>query len=204
VSVYRVTLVPTSPYLPMLSMLAKRPTVLALLASGLVLGVASAPSAQTPQPNPALNGTWQLQGSLEDARQIRNAAIRPAVAALTPDIQRMARARIAESTAIPTQIQIAAQPNLIHLQFTGEDNHTFESAPGASQNVFSRSGVRAQLTQTYRPDGGIEQRFRAIDGTQWNFLTPQADGRTMHLDVLMRSRRLSQDIRFRLVFTKSG
>lgn len=185
-------------------MFAKPRIVLALLAAGLALGIATAPTAQTPQPSPALNGTWQLHGSLDEARQVRNAAIRPAVAALSPDIRQMARARIAESTAIPTQIQIQAQPELIHLQFTGEDNHTFESAPGASQNVFSRSGVRAQLTQTYRPDGGIEQRFRAIDGTQWNFLSPQPGGRTLHLDVLMRSRRLSQDIRFRLVFTKSS
>lgn len=188
----------------------RSPLVFAAMAAVLILGAVFLPyagplaGAQTPQPSPALTGTWQLQGSVDEARATVQAAIRPAVATLTPDIRRMARARIAESTAVPATIQIDARPDHIRLLFTGDENHTFESAPGASQNVFSRSGVRAQLTQTYRPDGGIEQRFRAIDGTQWNFLSPQPGGQTLHLDVLMRSRRLSREIRFRLVFRRAG
>jgi len=180
-----------------------------MLASGaLVLIAALVPPspapAQVPAPSPALTGTWQLHGTVAEAHATVQAAIGPAVASLTPDIRRMARARIAESTAVPSTIEIQARPDHIHLAFTGEDNHTFESEPGGSQNVYSRSGVRAQLTQTYRPDGGIEQRFRAIDGTQWNFLSPQPDGQTLHLDVLMRSRRLTQDVRFRLVFRRTS
>jgi len=178
-------------------------TLLALLATGSILGVAAVPSAQVPAPSPMLNGTWQLQGSVQQARGQIQVSINRAVASLTPDIQRLARARIAESTTIPSTIEIQARADHIHLAFAGEAPRTFEGTPGTSQNVYSRSGVRAQLTQTYRPDGGIEQRFRALDGTQWNFLTPQAGGRTLHLDVLMRSRRLTQDVRFRLVFQRS-
>lgn len=179
-------------------------TTLALLAAGSILGLASVPSAQVPGPSPALTGTWVLAGSVEEARATVQSAVQPAVTPLTPDIQRMARARIRESTGVPTQIVIEARPEMMRLVITGDDNHTFESAPGASQNVYSRSGVRAQLTQTYRPDGGIEQRFRAMDGTQWNFYTPQPGGRTLHLDVLMRSQRLARDIRFRLVYQRGG
>ncbi len=176
---------------------------LALLSVLLILGVAAVPSAQVPAPSPALSGTWQLQGSMAQARAQAQASIEQAIASLTPDIQRLARARIAESTTIPTAIEIQARPDYIHLAFAGESPRTFESAPGASQNVYSRSGVRAQLTQTYRPDGGIEQRFRALDGTQWNFLSPQPGGQTLFLDVLMRSQRLTQDVRFRIVFRRT-
>lgn len=179
-------------------------TTLAALIFGSILAVASAPSAQIPAPSPHLTGTWRLQGSVEQARATIQAAVRPAVAPLTPDIQRMARARIRESTGVPSQIVITATQASMRIDITGEDNNSFESAPGASQNVYSRSGVRAQLTQTYRPDGGIEQRFRAMDGTQWNFYTPQANGQTLFLDVLMRSRRLAGDVRFRLVYVRAG
>jgi hypothetical protein len=179
-------------------------TSLALLAAGTILGLASVPAAQVPAPSPALSGTWQLRGSVDEARALVQSAVHPAVSPLTPDVQRMARARIRESTGIPTQIVIEARPDHMRLQITGDDQHTFEGPPGTPQNVYSRSGVRAQLTQTYRPDGGIEQRFRAMDGTQWNFFTPQPDGRTLFLDVLMRSQRLAGDIRFRLTYERAG
>ena len=182
-------------------------TRVSLVLFSLVIGWASVPSAQTssaqtPAPNPALNGTWRLAGTLEQAQATVAAAVEPAVATLTPDIQRLARVRIAESTAVPNAIEIQAAAAQIHVAIVGGENRAFDSAPGAPQNVYSRSGVRAELTQTYRPDGAIEQRFRAIDGTQWNFYTPQPDGQTLHLDVLMRSRRLTQDVRFQLTFVR--
>ena len=93
------------------------------------------------------------------------------------------------STQVPTTSDAT-------LSYSGALSRTFDSAPNAARPIFSRSGVRAQLTQAYRPDGGIEQRFHALDGTQWNFLTPQGD--TLLFDVLMRSRRLTQDVRFRI------
>lgn len=174
--------------------------LLALAGASSAQAPAPAP-AQIPPPNPALNGAWRLQGTVEQAQAIVTAAVDPAVSTLAPDIQRLARARIAESTGIPPTIEIHAEPSRILVAITGPDGRSFESAPGTPQNVYSRSGVRAELTQTYRPDGAIEQRFRAMDGTQWNFYTPQPDG-TLALDVLMRSRRLTQDVRFQITFTR--
>ncbi|HHH28260.1 MAG TPA: hypothetical protein ENK57_07940, partial [Polyangiaceae bacterium] len=130
-----------------------------LTAAGIVLGVAlglvSTPEAQVPAPSPALTGTWRLHGSVAQAQAQIDASVAAAISTLNPDMQRLARARIAESTAVPTAIEIQAQPELIHLALAGTDPRTFESAPGSPQNMYSRSGVRAQLTQTYRPDGGI-------------------------------------------------
>jgi hypothetical protein len=175
----------------------------ALALTALAAYVAPRAEGQGGAPSPALNGTWQLAGSPEQALQVVAAAIEPAVAPLAPDIQRLARARIAETTWIPNQLVIQATPAQISVQFVGTDNRTFDTAPGQAQNVYSRSGVRAQMIQTYRPDGGIEQRFRALDGTQFNFLVPDPNGQTLNLDVLMQSQRLAQEIRFRVQFQRA-
>lgn len=174
-------------------------------AAALAAALAPAPSSgQNAQPSPALSGTWQLEGSLQQAQQTVRQSVEPAVARLSPDIQRLARARIAESTWVPQTITIQAAPDRIRVQLQGSQSRTFDTAPGQPQGVFSPSGVRAQLTQTYRPDGGIQQQLRAMDGTQYNFLIPQADGQHLHLDVLMQSPRLSGEIRFRLRYRKTG
>ncbi|HJL16994.1 MAG TPA: hypothetical protein RMH99_15120 [Sandaracinaceae bacterium LLY-WYZ-13_1] len=178
--------------------------LLATLALGAVCA-ALAPggsTAQAPQPSPSLPGTWRLDGDLAQARQTVRQAVEPALASLTPDIQRLARARIAETTWVPQTIEIQASSDRIHVAFEGSESRTFETTPGQPQNVFSRSGVRASLTQSFRSDGGIQQQFRAMDGTQYNFLIPQSDGQHLNLDVLMQSRRLNDDIRFSLRYRK--
>lgn len=182
-----------------------RHALFALSAFALLAAIAPTRSrGQTAHPSPALTGTWQLEGSVEQAQQSVEQAIEPAVRGLTPDIERLARARIAETTWVPQTIQITATDDRIHVALAGSESRAFDTPPGQPQNVFSRSGVRAQLTQTYRPDGGIQQQFRAMDGTQYNFLVPQPGGRQLNLDVLMESRRLAGDIRFRLTYRKRG
>ncbi len=163
---------------------------------------APASRAQTGQPSPLLNGTWRLATPRPQAQQSIQQAIGPAVARLNPDMQRMARARLAESTWVPDQVTIAASATQISIAVAGQENRTFTSTPGQPQNVYSRSGVRASLTQLFRPDGAIEQQLRAMDGTQYNFYTPQAGGGALSLDVLIQSQRLTGDIRFRVQFTR--
>ena len=174
---------------------------LPILAAGLA-ALAPTSLGQTGQPSPALSGTWQLEGSVDQAESTVQHAIAPAVVGLTPDIERLARARLAESTWVPQTIHIQAATDHIHIELVGAEQRTFDAAPGQTQNVFSRSGVRAQLTQTYRPDGGIQQQFRAVDGTQYNFLIPEPGGQRLNLDVLMESRRLASEVRFRLTYRK--
>jgi len=162
------------------------------------------PSAgQGTQPSPSLNGTWQLEGTLQENQARVQQTVEQAIATLTPDIQRLARARIAETTQVPTAIAIQAAPSQIRVEYRGEGGRTFETPPGQAQNVFSRSGVRARMTQLFRPDGGIEQQFRATDGMQYNFLIPQPDGQHLNLDVLMQSPRLPSDLRFRVAYRKT-
>lgn len=169
-----------------------------LLAGGAMVALPG--SAQAP----TLNGTYRLAGDPAAMQaSVQQQWIEPALATLTPDIQRLARARIAESTWVPATIVVNATPARISLTFQGAENRTFDSAPGEAQNVYSRSGVRAQLTQSYRTDGGIQQQFVAMDGTQFNWLVPDGSGRTLFLDVQLQSPRIPTPIRFRLTYQRA-
>lgn len=160
------------------------------------------PAAELGAQAPTLNGMWRLATDPGQAQASISQSIEPALGALRPDLQQVARARIAESTWVPSTITVASTPARISIDFVGAEHRTFDSAPGAPQNVYSRSGVRAQLTQSYRPDGGIQQQFVALDGTQWNNLLPDASGQRMVLDVTLRSQRFTHDIQFRLAYVR--
>lgn len=180
------------------------PRALVLIACG-SFAAAFAPGRAVPAAlaqAPALNGTWQLMGDPGQAQAMIQQQVEPALVAMAPDLQRVARARIAETTWVPSTITIATEPTRIALTFAGAESRTFDTAPGQPQSVYSRSGVRAQMTQSFRPDGGIEQQFVAIDGTQWHMLVPDPSGRSMVLQVLLRSPRLGHDVRFQLMYQR--
>lgn len=151
-----------------------------------------------------VSGVWTLNGSVQQAEATVAQAIEPAVVPLAPDVQRLARARLAESTWVPQVIRIDSNPSQISVTIEGSENRTFTTPPGQPQNIYSRSGVRASLIQTVRPDGGLQQHLRAMDGTQVNIYSPSPDGRTMALDVLIQARRLAQDVRFRVTYVRAG
>jgi hypothetical protein len=170
-----------------------------------MLAPAPGSSGRAVAQSPALSGTWRLAGDPASMQTtVQQQWIEPALATLTPDIQRLARARIAESTWIPATITVVATPVRIAVTFQGAENRTFDTAPGQPQNVYSRSGVRAQLTQTYRNDGAIQQQFVAMDGTQFHWLVPDASGRTPYLDVQLQSPRIPTPIRFRLTYQRAS
>lgn len=172
---------------------------LAAIAAGALI-TAAWPEAGQSQ-SPSLAGRWVVQGNSSQLRQMVNQAVEPAIAGLSPDLQQYARQRIAESTWIPATIVINATPQRISVQYQGEENRTFDTAPGQAQNVFSRSGVRAAVTQIFRPDGGIQQQFQALDGRQINVLT--ANGDSLNLSVTITSPRLGQNqIQFQLSYNR--
>lgn len=177
---------------------------LGALAPCALLTIALAPGAPVPPAvaqAPSINGTWVLSVDPTQAQLTIQQSVEPALSVMTPDLQRVARARIAETTWVPSSITVDASPSRISVGYRGAENRTFDTPPGQAQNVYSRSGVRAQMTQTHRPDGGIEQQFVAMDGTQWHMLVP--NGNVMFLEVLLRSPRLAHDISFRLVYRRA-
>jgi hypothetical protein len=174
---------------------------LAALAGSALIAAALFPDVGSTQA-PQLAGAWTIDGNPGQLRQMVQQAIEPALGGLNPEMQTYARNRVAETTWIPATIRVTTTAANITVQYEGEENRTFNTAPGQPQNVFSRSGVRAAVTQVFRPDGGIQQQFVAMDGTQINVLTPA--GNRMNLDVQLTSPRLSRPIQFRLVYNRAG
>ena len=177
-----------------------RQKTLAFLALSLLALAALPLHAQQPQQGGAVQGTWTYAGAVEQGTQLIQQAVEPVIGLVTPDLQRFARARVYETAWVPATIIIQSAPDRIHIEYTGAEHRTFETAPGAPQNVYSRSGVRAQMVQVFRPDGGIDQRFTALDGVQVNMLT--GNGQQMFLDVSMTAPRLPREIRFRLAYRR--
>jgi hypothetical protein len=173
----------------------------------IALAALSTPAAMAPSADaqaPALSGTWRLASDPMQAQATVSQSVEPALVALRPDLQQYARSRIAETTWIPSTITIAATPARISVDLQGAEHRTFDTPPNQAQNVYSRSGVRASLTQSLRPDGGVQQTFVAMDGTQWNVFVPDPSGQRMVLDVTLRSPRFTQDIHFQLVYVRAG
>ncbi len=146
-------------------------------------------------------GTWSYSGAPAEGAMIVQQAVEPVVSRMRPDIQAAARERIAESTWLPTQIRIGVHGSRLQVALRGAERRTFASAIGQPIQVLTRAGQYAQLVQTLRPDGGLQQDFVALDGTQRNIYLPQPDG-TMLLDVTLQSGALPSEIHFQLVYRR--
>ena len=148
-----------------------------------------------------LAGRWSYLGAASNGERIVTDAVEPVIAQLPPDIQQIARERIAESTWLPTTVRIGARRGQLRVDLRGQQRRTFAGAPGATIQVPMRHGY-AQLVQTLRPDGALQQDFTAIDGVQRNVFVPGPNG-TMVLDVTMRSPTLPTDIHFQLQYRRA-
>lgn len=175
-----------------------------LLVSLVVLfaALAGAPSIGAGQRGAAsVAGTWRYAGTPEQGAAIVRQAVDPVVARMRPDMQAIARERIAESTWLPTQIRIGVRGARIEVALRGLERRTFASPLGRVIQVPMRAGQYASLTQTLRDDGGVQQDFVALDGTQRNVYSPRAD-RTMLLDVTLESPSLPSTIHFQLHYAR--
>ena len=115
------------------------------------------------------------------------------------DLQPIARERIAESTWLPTSIRIRTGRRL-EVALQGSERRVFTGAPGATIQVPMRHGY-AQLVQTIRPDGSLQQDFTALEGTQRNVYAAGPGG-TRILDVSLQSPQLPSPIQFQLEYRR--
>lgn len=147
----------------------------------------------------ALGGSWVYSGAPAQGEQIVAQAVEPVLAVTRPDIVQIARERIAESTWLPTSIRIRAGRRL-EVALSGSERRVFAGAAGSTIQVPMRHGY-AQLVQTIRPDGGLQQSFTALDGTQQNVFSAGPGG-TMILDVSLQSPQLPSQIHFALEYRR--
>lgn len=172
------------------------PSVLLVAAA---LGAPSAGAGQ--QGGTPLSGTWRYRGAPHQGEAIVRQAVEPVVSRMRPDLQPVARERIAESTWLPTTIRIGASPRRVQVALAGQERRTFASAAGQVLQVRLRNGQYAQLTQQLLPDGSLEQQFVSLEGTQINRYVP-GPGRSMLLDVRLTSPVLPNDIHFQLEYER--
>jgi hypothetical protein len=173
------------------------------LAAGVLLLVSALafPVASSGQARNGVTGTWGYSGAPQEGESIVRGAIEPVLSMMRPDLQNVARERIAESTWLPTRIRIASRRGRVEVALTGAERRTFSSVLGRPVQVPMRHGY-AELTQFIRSDGALQQEFVAIDGRQHNLYLPQPN-RTMLLDVTLESPQLPSPIHFQLAYRRA-
>jgi hypothetical protein len=173
-----------------------------LLLLGLAFAIPSASHGQRARQS-GIAGTYRYAGSPEQGQMIVAQAVEPVLAMMRPNMQQLARERIAESTWLPTTIRIRAPRGRVEVALTGAERRTFQSPIGSPVQVpMRRPGEYAQLTQILRSDGALQQDFVAIDGVQQNIYVPVENG-AMVLDVTLRSPALPSEIHFQLEYQRS-
>lgn len=177
-----------------------RPILLAATCAATLIALSGLAAGQGSSPSPALAGRWVYQGDPAAGQRQIDRVVDPAIAGLSFDMQDMARERIAETAFVPPFIEVNASAASIAITYGGERGRTFQGAPGIAENVFSASGVRASSTLTVRPDGTLEHRLRAADGTQVNHLA--LENGNLVLRIHMESVRFSRPVDFRLPYRR--
>ncbi|MCZ7677489.1 MAG: hypothetical protein M5U28_01410 [Sandaracinaceae bacterium] len=178
----------------------------ALAALGLLAAAVMAPALHAPAAgaqSPALSGTWRLAGDPASAQASIQQSVEPALTTLAPDLQRLARARIAETTWVPSTITIAATPGAHLGGLRGHREPHLLTRPRASRRTSTAAAACARssrrATCPTAASSSSSSRWTASSST---CSCPIRSGRTLFLDVTMRSPRFSQEIRFRLAYQR--
>lgn len=148
-----------------------------------------------------LAGAYRYPHDVEHARQIVAAAIEPRIATLPSLVQGMARDRIRERLRVARRIAVALHGERVRVTFEGQRTLAIDSALGATTTVRNEEGRDVSVRQALR-DGWLEQTFAGENGELRQLLSTEPDGRTLHLDITLRSERLGEPIRYRLDYAR--
>jgi hypothetical protein len=166
---------------------------LVLLCSAILLGSSTPPDVQ----KPALDGTYTLDGAASDNV---NQVIDAAVGQLNFLIRPIARGRLKKLNPVYNQVAIASSPNELSVK---ADSQPALRTPATGTPVAwvgpdgQKANVSMQLT-----GGHLVQTFRSADGRRVNDYTLSPDGRTLNVQVTETSPRLSQAIKYKLVYKR--
>ena len=165
----------------------------ALLA--LALGAPAAAEAQ----QSSLAGTWTLNRGQSDDIQ---AAINRAVARMNFVTRPIARGRLRRTNTAYERVVIAFPSNQVSVRYD-ERNPIVSPASGAAVKWTREDGEVFDVSM--RPAGGrLTQTFTAEDGSRENVYTLSADGRTLTMNVTIRSPRLSAPLTYKLVYNRAS
>ena len=145
-------------------------------------------------------GRWTFNGSVPEGEAIVAQSVEPALMYVRPNIQALARERIAESTWLPEHIRIRVRRDHVTVDLRGQEHRVFAGQTGRPIQVRTRHGY-AELTQYLDANGALHQRFVALEGTQHNIYHPEENGR-MRLEVRLESPSLPQPVHFTLNYRR--
>lgn len=171
----------------------QRTRTLLLALAALALPLAGA-SAQEPN----LRGTYTLDRARSDDV---NRAIESAVARMSFVTRPIARGRLRRTNPVYSRVEINYTQTEVTVQLD-QRRPIVSPANGTPINWTREDGEKFQLSTEWE-NGVLEQTFRAEDGSRTNVFTLGPDGRTLTLNVTLRSPRLSAPLTYKLVYNKT-
>ena len=145
-----------------------------------------------------LDGTWRLDGSVEEAERVRDRAAERAASAFNVFIRGIAGSRLRDGADVSRRITLRFDDERrVHVRF---DQSRYASAFGETARVRRPDGTTLQLTQRAR-DGNLEQVFQGEGGTRWYVYEPTGTD-TLRVSSTINSDRMPQPMHFALDYRR--
>lgn len=173
-------------------------TLLAAVAAVLALSAAAPALAQQAAQTPSLDGTYTLNTT---ASEDVNRAIEQAVARMNFITRPIARGRL-KRTNQPYQ-RILIQHTQGQVSITTDQRAPIRTPANGTPIKWRREDGEMFDVSTEWENGSLEQTFAAEDGRRVNSFSVSPDGRTLTMEVTVTSPRLSQPLRYRLVYNRA-
>lgn len=175
----------------------RQPIRALLLALAAVFALALPGAAQAGH-NASLDGTYTLNAAASDNV---NAAIDRAVARMNFITRPIARGRLRKTNQPYQRVVISHTAQQVRI---ASDNRAAIATPANGTPVkWRREDGEMFDVSTEWENGRLEQTFQAEDGSRTNVFSVGPDGRTLTMDVTIRSDKLAAPVTYKLVFTRA-
>jgi len=163
-----------------------------------LLAVLAVPAAASAQES-SMRGTFALDRAHSDDI---NRAIDAAVARMSFVTRPIARGRLRRTNTYYQRVVLNYTTAQVSTTF--DQRHAIESPANGQPVAWTREdGEKFQLSTSWE-NGRLVQTFRAEDGSRTNVYSISPDGRTLTMDVTLRSPRLSAPLTYKLVFNRAS
>jgi hypothetical protein len=171
-----------------------------MLVAGATLGAQTTATSRSAE---SLVGRFALDSAASDDVA---AAIQRAVAEMSFVTRGIGRSRLRATNQPPADVRFALPPDSIVIHYAGQPElrATRDGSPREWRNAAGEP-FQARVTLSPAADGSamVQQSFDADDGRRENVWRLDAAGTTLTLEVTVRSPRLPQPLRYRLMFRRA-
>lgn len=170
-----------------------------------LLLAASAVAQREPPENERYVGHYVYASNVQDGRRRVMRALRPALERLNALVRNTIESRLSDGEPVPRTIDVWLRGQRVFVRYAGgeEEPRTFESRLGRAEEVETRMGRTARLTQLFR-DGHFEQIFESERGRWYNVFTLDETGEQLDLRVAVTSERLDTPLHMHLPYRRQA